>query len=248
MKALFVIAALFGSVSAANATCYEAAAQRYALPAKLLKAVAKVESSGRPEAMNMGHKARTKSYDIGLMQINSSWLKKLGTFGITEEMLMEPCQNLMVGAWILRHHLTETGHDWNGVGSYNASCRTLSKEQCEKTRYGYSWKVYKALMKLQGTPVDEPKKSTATAGATPAIAQKSVAAIPQDSQRRRIQTVNIASVSDEKLVNANELANPAPATGPSEGKVHEPKVQIAHAPVEETEFDEAALGGIQLID
>jgi soluble lytic murein transglycosylase-like protein len=49
--------------------CWEQAAQRYAVAADLLVAIARVESRGNPQAVNRSHFARTGSYDIGLMQI-----------------------------------------------------------------------------------------------------------------------------------------------------------------------------------
>ena len=142
--ALCLLLLIHGS---SHGMCFAEAAQRYSIPEGLLRAIAKVESGGNGAAMNLSHRARTKTWDIGLMQINSSWLPRLAKLGIDEEKLKEPCQNLLVGAWILSHHLRESGADWNGVGSYNASCKTLTKQQCEATRYGYSWKVYHALMK-----------------------------------------------------------------------------------------------------
>ena len=57
--------------------CWDQAAQRHGLAAELLYAVARVESDLNPRAVNRSHLQRTGSYDIGLMQINSSHLRTL---------------------------------------------------------------------------------------------------------------------------------------------------------------------------
>ena len=115
--------------------------------ARLLWAMAKVESSHSPQAMNRGHLARTDSYDIGLMQINSRWLPTLAKFGITEEKLKEPRTSIEVGAWILRDLFRRHGNTWEAVGAYNAACTQLKGDACRKARDLYIGKVRNALGK-----------------------------------------------------------------------------------------------------
>ncbi len=79
--------------------CWDKAEIRYGVPAKLLVAIAKVETGINPSTV--GKKNKDGSYDIGLMQINSGWLPKLSKYNITENDLFKPCTNIMVGAWIL---------------------------------------------------------------------------------------------------------------------------------------------------
>lgn len=142
-----LITAMFAP-SLAQAFCFERAAQAYQLDPALLRAVAHVESSMKQHAMNTSHAEKTGSVDIGLMQINSRWLPKLATFGITREMLeKDACQNLLVGAWIMKDALNRQGDNWWGVGSYNASCTSLKGKDCERARYAYAWKVYRAMQK-----------------------------------------------------------------------------------------------------
>ena len=164
MKHAVALTALIALPAIGHAHCYKEAAERYQLNPELLEAIAYVESRGRPEATNLGHLSRTKTYDIGVMQINSSWLRKLTGFGITEQMLRDPCQNVMVGAWILSNHMNEDGSDWRGVGAYNASCRTLSTDRCNAARGDYTWKVYRALLRKRG---DAPALLAQAARATP---------------------------------------------------------------------------------
>jgi soluble lytic murein transglycosylase-like protein len=128
----------------ASAYCYDEAGALYDLNPALLRAVAQVESSGRHVAMNTSHVERTKSYDIGLMQINSSWLPVLARYGITEYHLRtDACLNLKVGAWILASNMKNMD-GWTAVGAYNASCKTLSAVECRQRRTEYTSKVYAA--------------------------------------------------------------------------------------------------------
>jgi len=195
-----ILLSLMMASGASHAMCFAEAAGRYSLPEDLLRAIAKVESSNNPEATNLSHYERTKTYDIGLMQINSSWLPRLARMGITEKMLREPCQNVLVGAWILSQHLRESGADWNGVGAYNASCRTLSKPACEEARNGYAWKVYRALMR---------QRNLVPEGAAPTASVR-VASVTAHAQARFIQTVELS-----QPVPAGDENNQAPAQVPT---------------------------------
>lgn len=133
-------------VGNAHATCFDRAAQTYGVEARLLKAIAKVESSGKSDAINMNKHKNSVSYDIGLMQINSTWLrhKFFKEMGYQKEHLLMPCTNVMVGAWVLANNFRDYGTNWEAVGAYNASCKTLSPAACQRVRLKYINKVYKA--------------------------------------------------------------------------------------------------------
>lgn len=124
--------------------CWNQAANRYGVPATLLFAIAQTES--RLRAGVVGHNTNG-SYDVGLMQINSSWFPMLKRhYGITPQMLVsDPCLNLNVGAWILSGTLHRYGLNWKGVGAYNAGTPALQASYARQI----AWRL-RALAATQG--------------------------------------------------------------------------------------------------
>ena len=116
----------------ARAFCFEDAAKVYGLSPDLLKAIARVESDLKAEAVKLN---KDGSYDYGLMQINSFWYGVLGDE--IWDRLSEPCANVYVGAWILWRCIRRYGEVWEAVGCYNATS--------EKKRLDYVRKVKGAL-------------------------------------------------------------------------------------------------------
>ena len=139
----FFLGVTLEEVHAQPKQCLQDAAQAFGHETDLLHAIALVESGGNCLAVSKPN--QNGSYDIGCMQINSSWLPTLhARFGITERDLFDPCTNVAVGAWVLANNKRRLGDSWRAVGAYNAVSETKRKN--------YSWKVHDKLLSLRQSP------------------------------------------------------------------------------------------------
>lgn len=128
--------------------CFREAGIRFSVDWRLLQAIAEVESGLNSGAINQNKKnGRVLSEDLGMMQINTSWLPVLHPMGITREVLLgNPCQNIHVGAWILAKNIAQNGVNWTSVGAYNAGFKNAN----EPFRMRYARKVYARYLELTG--------------------------------------------------------------------------------------------------
>ncbi|MBR8333300.1 lytic transglycosylase domain-containing protein [Burkholderia ambifaria] len=136
--------ALFATCAsgAAAKDCWTRAGERHGIDPLLLVAIAKVESALNPRAMNWN---RNGTYDIGLMQINSSHLPRLVKVGVTHKRLInEPCTSIDTGAAILAGFIAHHGYTWNAVGAYNAGSST-KRVPARKAYATKVWREYRAL-------------------------------------------------------------------------------------------------------
>lgn len=135
------IAALCFMHGTALADCIDDAAAFQHVNVSLMRGIAQVESGMQPNRVNTNSNGTT---DIGLMQINSSWLPVLAREGISEQSLFDPCTNAYVGAWILSENIRQFGPNWNAVGAYNAAS--------PDKRLSYARKVYDAVQSISASP------------------------------------------------------------------------------------------------
>lgn len=166
------------AASAGWERCFEQHAERFALDAGLLRAVATVESGLQPRAVGRNSNG---SRDLGVMQINSGWLPTLARYGIREPDLLEPCTSIEVGAWILAGLIQRHGDSWEAVGAYNASCSVLTGAACRQARARYAWKVQRALASLasrQATPAAAISASVSASASASASAHTPVPFAP----------------------------------------------------------------------
>ncbi len=105
-----------------HADCFDEAARYQKVNSWVLRAIAWRESRNRPEALN---KNTNGSIDYGLMQINSVHLPILSRYGISSNMLMDPCKNIYIAAWHLRQKMDKHGNTWLAVGAYHSETPVL---------------------------------------------------------------------------------------------------------------------------
>ena len=122
------------------ADCFTDAGNYYGVNPDLLRAIAVVESGLNPNALR---KNKNGSYDIGLMQINSWWLKVLKNYGYKPEHLYNPCISIYLGAWILRQCINQNGYSYRAIDCYNKGKRAREYSSYVKKVL----KVYKKIRK-----------------------------------------------------------------------------------------------------
>ena len=140
LKIFLFILIFFTGVSSSWAFCFDEAGRKFNVSPALLKAIAKVESSLNPNAVNYN---KNGSYDFGLMQINNWWQKSLGDYWYE---LSDPCYNVVVGAWILKQCFSQFGCCWDAVACYNTG-KPISQltGQKKENAWKYIRKVQKAM-------------------------------------------------------------------------------------------------------
>ncbi|WP_126285584.1 transglycosylase SLT domain-containing protein [Burkholderia stagnalis] len=141
LKIAPIISISFMMNGTAQADCLDDAAAFHHVNVSLLRGIAQVESGMKTNAVNTNANGTT---DIGLMQINSSWLPTLSREGISEQSLYDPCTNAYVGAWILSQNIRQLGPTWNAIGAYNAAS--------PDKRLAYARKVYDAIQTIPDSP------------------------------------------------------------------------------------------------
>ncbi len=114
---------------------YKRACSVFRIPPALIMAIARTESDCNPlcitisgreyrprsreEAIMLAQEGmrQNKSVDVGLMQINSYWIKKLG---LSCRTVLEPHNNVLLAAWILDQEMRRYGRTWKAVGAYHS--------------------------------------------------------------------------------------------------------------------------------
>lgn len=113
--------------TASHGFCFDEAAARYRVNEQVLRAIAFHESKLDPSIMVSNSNGST---DIGLMGINTIHLGRgepLGRGGFTTKTLLQPCSNVMAGAFLLRKKMDQYGNTWQAVGAYHSTTEVYNQ-------------------------------------------------------------------------------------------------------------------------
>lgn len=107
----------YAHVTAEAVQCVADASVRYEVPELLLHAILRKED-GR---MGRAVKNKNGTFDMGLAQINTTWITHFSRYGIKlEHLLYDTCTNLQAAAYILKDNANKFHGDWfKAVVAYN---------------------------------------------------------------------------------------------------------------------------------
>ena len=153
LPAILILVMLFSAPSVAETVpltpMFQEAEQTWGVPAALTQAIARVESGLSPwtlniegqgytfdskeEAVQKAREARAagRSFDSGVMQVNSMWLKK---YRIPLEAAFDPLANITLGSWILKQEINRRGRNWDAVGAYHSPSPGQAQKYAEMVR------------------------------------------------------------------------------------------------------------------
>ncbi len=158
MKKWLLCALAFVSFAHADTInlCYQEASSYYHIPISLLYAITKVESDFKYYCINVNSNGQSignycyndyasayekakelmdegANIDVGLMQINSENIKD---HGWSLRSVLDPCSNVLYGAYLLNRNIARYGYNWTAVWHYNGSP-------------SYAYKVARALERFR---------------------------------------------------------------------------------------------------
>lgn len=119
------------------APCWEAAGTYHGVDPWLLYAIAYVESRHNPQAVGINTNG---TRDLGIMQINSSWLPELRRWGVPDTAWKNACASNYIGAWILASNFRRYGQSWQAIAAYNVG--SVDTPRRFELGLAYARKVY----------------------------------------------------------------------------------------------------------
>ena len=127
----------------AQRPCWDEAGAYHGVDPWLLYAIAYVESNYNPLARGVN---KNGSVDLGLMQINDSWLPELHRWGVPDSALFNACASTYIGAWVMAGNFRHYGYSWKAIAAYNVG----DVDRADRARVGlaYARRVYAAYAAL----------------------------------------------------------------------------------------------------
>jgi soluble lytic murein transglycosylase-like protein len=125
------------------ATCLMLAAQNYNVPPAVMLGIMHVEGGAIGQAAGPNDNG---TYDLGPMQINTSWVPQLARFwNVNANTALnmvknDACINVNVAAWILRQRLNESGNLTLAIAHYHSKTPRFG--------YVYARKVIVAMKRM----------------------------------------------------------------------------------------------------
>jgi soluble lytic murein transglycosylase-like protein len=110
-------------VKMANASIYQDvsnASRKYSISPKIFWAIMKVESEYKKRI----HNNPNGSFDVGVMQINSLWIKSLANKGFKVDLLNDS-NNINIAGYILKENMNKGYGLWQSIGLYHSSNKRL---------------------------------------------------------------------------------------------------------------------------
>lgn len=125
--------------------CIMPAADYHRVNPYLLRAILRVESGLRPNAVMRNSNG---TVDVGISQINSIHFRELGRYGIAPAHLQDACVGTYVGAWHLARVIARHGNTWEGIARYHSATPKFNRR--------YQALLWNELLRsgvVQGNPV-----------------------------------------------------------------------------------------------
>ena len=132
---------------------FEKAGRDFGIESSLLKRIAMIESSLNPSAINQN---KNGTVDIGLMQINSMHLKRLGKVGVTRQSLLDPEVNVYVAALLLSSHIRKRGYNLEAIGCYHSANPVFKNQWLRRLAIANVPKA-SASVSIEASGVDDPR-------------------------------------------------------------------------------------------
>ena len=127
--------------------CMVAAATAFHLPIHALPAIQRAEGGW----VGAAQPNKDGSHDLGLMQVNTRWVKPVSQATglppqtVATRLILQPCFNITVAAFILRNYLDEEhGNMWQAIGDYHSHTPGLNM--------AYKFRVMQEALNLPPLP------------------------------------------------------------------------------------------------